>query len=115
MAGLMNQKKEVDITAMYKALTFLGHRRIWLRIIPSNGLYMVTFKSRQLARFNHEHNTWRFLRNADLVDDYSQTSEPEGEWLTELHEKDDGELLTNLLIREGNIDLIRSYLESLDD
>lgn len=34
MSGLMNQKKQVDLTAMYKALTILGHRRIWLRISP---------------------------------------------------------------------------------
>jgi len=115
MSGLMERKEQVDITAMYKSLTVLGHRRIWLRIIPSDGLYMVTFNSRPLARFNHQHNTWRFLKNADLVDDYSQRIKPEGEGLTELHEKDDGELLANLQIREGDIDLVRSYLETRDD
>lgn len=76
---------------------------------------MVTFESRSLARYNREHDTWRFLKNADLVDDYPLGNEPEGEGLTELHEKDDGELLANLQIREGDIDLVRSYLETRDD
>lgn len=111
MAG----KQMVDVVKMYRALKQLGHRRIWLRIVSSDDLYMVTFESRALARYNHKHNTWRFMKNADSVDDYPLGKEPDGEGLTELHEKDDGELLTNLELREGDIDLIRTYLATLND
>ncbi|MFJ5317513.1 hypothetical protein [Pectobacterium versatile] len=60
---------------------------------------MVTFESRRLARLDPNLGTWRFLKNSDLVDDYPLGSEPDGEGLTELHEKD--EQLFYLTLKHG--------------
>ncbi len=107
-------KQRVDMTQMYRALTELGHRRIWLRIINSGVLFMVTFDSRPLARLDRGLGSWGLLKYADLVDDYPVGRVPAGGELTELHEKDDGELLFNLTIREDDVDRLRSYLATLD-
>ncbi|TPG56766.1 hypothetical protein [Ewingella americana] len=108
----MDGKKIVDMTNMYRSLTKLGHQRIWLRIIISGDLFIVTFESRRLARFDRSLGTWRFVKNADLVDDYPLGSVPDGEGLTELHEKD--ELLFNLTICEEDVVCLRSYLATLN-
>lgn len=109
----MGGKKKVDMTSMYRALTQLGHQRIWLRIIKSGALlFMVTFENRRLARFDRSLNTWRFVKNADLVDDYPLGSVPDGEGLTELHEK--GEQLFYLTMCDENVDSLLSCLTTLD-
>lgn len=85
----MGSKKIIDMTSMYRALKELGHNRIWLRIISSNDRYMVTYENRRLARFDRNLRTWRFLNNADLVDDWPVGREPDGEGVTELTENDE--------------------------
>ncbi len=110
----MGGKKKVDMTSMYRSLTQLGHKRIWLRIIKSGDLlFMVTFENRRLARFERSLNTWSFVKNAALVDDYPLGCVPNGEGLTELHEKD--EQLFYLTMCDENVDRLLSYLATLDD
>ncbi|EAS1966939.1 hypothetical protein DTU70_15790 [Salmonella enterica subsp. enterica serovar Weltevreden] len=113
MTGLMDGKKRVDMTSMYKSLKELGHRRIWLRVIRSGSLlFMVTFKNRRLARFDRNLGTWSFVKNADLVDDYPLGNEPDGEGLTELHERD--ERLFYLTMYGEDVDCLLSYMKMLD-
>lgn len=110
----MGDKKKVDMTSMYRALKELGHKRIWLRIIKSGDLlFMVTFENRRLARFDRSLNTWCFVKNAALVDDYPLGSVPDGEGLTELHEKN--EQLFHLTLCDEDVDRLLSYLATLDD
>ncbi|WP_274242163.1 MULTISPECIES: hypothetical protein [unclassified Enterobacter] len=110
----MRGMKKVDMTSMYRSLAQLGHERIWLRIIKSGDLlFMVTFKNRRLARFDRSLNTWCFVKNAALVDDYPLGSLPDGEGLTELHEKD--EQLFYLTMCDENVERLLTYLATLDD
>ncbi|HDX4395642.1 TPA: hypothetical protein ROG62_003540 [Enterobacter bugandensis] len=110
----MRGMKKVDMTSMYRSLAQLGHERIWLRIIKSGDLlFMVTFKNRLLARFDRSLNTWCFVKNAALVDDYPLGSLPDGEGLTELHEKD--EQLFYLTMCDENVARLLTYLATLDD
>lgn len=110
----MRGKKKVDMTNMYRSLAQLGHERIWLRIIKSGELlFMVTFENRRLARFDRSLNTWCFVKNAALVDDFPLGSVPDGEGLTELHEKD--EQLFYLTMCDENVERLLSYLATLDD
>lgn len=85
----MGDRKIVDMTNMYRALKALGHNRIWLQVISSGDRFMVTYESRHLARFDRNLRTWRFMKNADLVDDWPVGSEPDGDGLTELTEEDE--------------------------
>lgn len=89
MSGLMDGKKQVDMTSMYKVLKELGHMRIWLRVISSGDRFMVTFESRILAAYDSSLETWRFRKDADLVDDWPVGSEPGGMGLTELNDYDE--------------------------
>ncbi|MBH2846220.1 hypothetical protein I6U52_20985 [Serratia marcescens] len=95
----MGGKKIVDMTSMYRALKELGHNRIWLRIISSDDRFMMTFENRCLARFDRDLRTWRFVKDADLVDDWPVGNPPDGEGLTELYEED--EILFYLTMEYG--------------
>ncbi|EOG8283769.1 hypothetical protein ACLIWU_004299 [Salmonella enterica subsp. enterica serovar Newport] len=103
----------VDMTSMYKSLKELGHSRIWLRVIRSGSLlFMVTFNNRRLAHFDRNLGTWTFVKNAALVDDYPLGNEPDGEGLTELHERD--EKLFYLTMYGEDVDSLLSYMKMPD-
>lgn len=114
MAGRMDRKQGVDMTRMYKALKELGHKRIWLRIIGSGDRFMVTFGSRVLAAYDSSHKTWRFRKDADLVNDYPLGSVPGGVGLKELHETDE-RLFYLSEYETDEISRLHSYLASLDN
>lgn len=65
-------------------------------------------------KYDSSLQTWRFRKDADLVDYYPLGSVPDGVGLKELYEKD--ERLFYLTVYETDvISSLHSYLASLDD